>query len=215
MAVIVLATDTRATYDDVASVYAPIAVAVFVIVVGAIGLLVWRGRRRAAPAGTPRERPLAEGAYVGLLAVIVAVLVTVTFTGQGKIDAAAKEPGLPIDVVAAKWDWRFIYPGTGIVRTASPGTPATLVVPAGREIRFSATSRDVLHGFDIPERKFQRTLVPEREAHFAIVFPKPGTLDGGVCSFFCGLGHADMRFQVQVLSPAAFDAWLRARRSGA
>jgi heme/copper-type cytochrome/quinol oxidase subunit 2 len=27
---------------------------------------------------------------------------------------------------------------------------------------------------------------------------------------FCGLGHADMRFQVRVLAPAAFDAWARA-----
>jgi cytochrome c oxidase subunit II len=215
MAVTALATDTRATYEDVATVYAPIAAAVFVIVVGAIGFLVWRGRRRATPATTPRERPIAEAVYVGGLAVIVAVLVTVTFTAQGKIDAAAKEPGLAVDVVAAKWDWRFIYPGTGVVRTGSAGSPATLVVPAGREIRFSATSHDVLHGFYIPERRFQRTLVPERQAHFSIVFPRTGTLDSGVCSFFCGLGHADMRFQVQVLSPAAFDAWLRARRSEA
>jgi cytochrome c oxidase subunit 2 len=209
--VIVPAIDTRATYDEVARVYAPIAVAVFVIVVGAIGLLVWRGRRRARPGGR-EERPLAEGVYVAVLAAIVAVLVAVTFDAQGKIDDAAAQPGLRVQVVAAKWDWRFAYPGTGIAVTGRPGAPATLVVPAGREVRFTGTALDVLHGFWIPERRFQRTLVPGRPAHFTMVFPAPGVLENATCSFYCGLGHADMRFSVRVLAPAEFDAWLRAHR---
>jgi cytochrome c oxidase subunit II len=213
--VTVPAIDTRATYEDVARVYAPIAVAVFVIIVGAIGLLVWRGWRRADPSRGPRERPVAEGIYVAVLVAIVAVLVTVTFAAQGRIDDAAARPGLAVQVTAAKWSWTFSYPGTGVVRTGVAGTPATLVVPAGREIRFTGTSRDVLHGFWIPERRFQRTLVPGRAARFSIVFPHPGVYDNATCSFFCGLGHSDMRFQVRVLSPAAFDAWLRARRSTA
>jgi cytochrome c oxidase subunit 2 len=208
----VLAVDTRATYDEVARVYAPIAVAVFVIFAGAIALLVWRGRRRARGGGAS-EHPVAEGAYVVVLAGIIAVLVAVTFTAQGRIDAAASGAGVPVQVTASKWDWRFAYPGTGIEVVGRPGAPATLVVPAGREIRFTATALDVLHGFWIPERRFQRTLVPGRQAHFSIVFPRPGNLRTATCSFFCGLGHADMRFEVRVLAPPEFDAWVRARGS--
>ena len=206
------AIDTRDAYSDVAGVYAPIGAAVFVIVCGAIGLLVWRGRRRARSGGS-EERPVAEAVYVGVLAAIVAVLVVVTFRGQARIESAAAKPGVAVQVTAAKWNWTFAYPGTGIEVTGRPGAPATLVVPSGREVRFTASSLDVLHGFWIPERRFQRTLVPGRPAHFSIVFGRPGRLDNATCSFFCGLGHADMRFIVRVLAPADFDAWLHSHRS--
>jgi cytochrome c oxidase subunit II len=204
--------DTRGTYDTVAAVYAPIALAVFVLVLGAIGLLVWRGRRRARPGG-PAERPVAEALYVAGLAAVVAVLCAVTFTGQGRIEAATGKAGLPVQVTAAKWNWRFAYPGTGIAVVGRPGAPATLTVPAGREIRVTATSVDVLHGFWIPDRRFQRILVPGRSARFSLVFPRPGVIQNATCSFFCGLGHSDMRFLVRVLVPADFDAWLRAHRT--
>jgi cytochrome c oxidase subunit 2 len=209
--VLVAATDTRDAYADVAGVYAPIAAAVFVIVCGAIGLLVWRGRRRARRGGRD-ERPVAEAVYVGVLAAVVAVLVVVTFRGQARIESAAAKPGVAVSVTAAKWNWTFRYPGTGIEVTGRPGAPATLVVPSGREVRFTANALDVLHGFWIPERRFQRTLVPGRPARFSIVFGRPGRLDSATCSFFCGLGHADMRFTVQVLGPADFDAWLQSHR---
>jgi cytochrome c oxidase subunit II len=210
--VLVPATDTRDAYADVAGVYAPIAAAVLVIVCGAIGLLVWRGRRRAR-AGGREERPVAEAVYVGVLAAIVAVLVAVTFSAQGRIESAAARPALAVTVTAAKWNWTFRYPGTGIEITGRSGAPATLVVPSGREVLFTGNSLDVLHGFWIPERRFQRILVPGRPARFSIVFGRPGRLENSTCSFFCGLGHADMRFMVDVLAPADFDAWLRSHRS--
>jgi cytochrome c oxidase subunit 2 len=211
VSVLVPAVDTRDAYAEVASVYAPIGAAVFVIVCGAIGLLVWRGRRRARPGGR-EERPVAEAVYVGMLAAIVVVLVVVTFRGQSRIESAAAKPALVVGVTAAKWNWTFRYPGTGIEVTGRPGAPATLVVPSGREVRFTGNSLDVLHGFWIPERRFQRILVPGRSARFSIVFGKPGRLDSATCSFFCGLGHADMRFTVEVLAPADFDVWLQSHR---
>lgn len=198
-------------YDSVAAVYAPIAIAVFVIVVGAVGLFVWRGRRRAV-AGGAEERPLAEGLYVAGLAAIVAVLVAVTFTQQGRVEAAGRHPAVDVSVIAAKWNWRFRYPKYGIEVAGAPGKPATLVVPAGREVRFTATSLDVLHAFWIPARRFQRQIVPGRRTVFALTFPSPGLDDNATCSMFCGLGHADMRFQVRTLAPADFDAWVQANR---
>ena len=208
-----IAADTRAEYDGVAAVYGPIALAVFVVVVGAIGLLVWRGRRRAAPNGAD-ERPLAEAVYVGVLAVIVAVLVAVTFTAQGDIEAADRGPALEVSVVAAKWNWRFAYPRDGVEVAGTDDAPATLVVPAGRPVRFTATSEDVLHGFWIPDRRFQRQLVPGKRTRFTLTFPRPGFTSNATCSMFCGLGHGDMRFVVRVLEPSAFDAWARSGGRG-
>jgi cytochrome c oxidase subunit 2 len=204
--------DTRAEYDGVAGVYLPIALAVFVIVAGAIGWFVWRGRRRAGADGA-EERPVAEAVYVGVLAVIVAVLVAVTFTHQGRIEDAGAHPAVAVSVVAAKWNWTFRYPAYGIELAGSDRGPAELVVPAAREVRFTATSIDVLHGFWIPARRFQRQLVPGQRAVFALTFPRPGLEQNATCSMFCGLGHSDMRFRVRVLAPADFDAWVREHRS--
>jgi cytochrome c oxidase subunit 2 len=204
--------DTRATYDGVASVYLPVAIAVFVLFTGAIALVVWRGRRRAAPRG-PDERPVAELAYAGVLAAAVAVLVAVSFTHEARIENARAQDAVDVSVVAGKWNWVFRYPAYGIEVAGRPGVPATLVLPARRDIRFSATALDVMHAFWIPERRFQRQLSPGRTTRFVLSFPRPDVLRNGLCSMYCGLGHADMRFSVRVLDRPAFDAWAAAHRS--
>jgi cytochrome c oxidase subunit 2 len=207
-----LAVDTSDVYDRTAAVYAPIAVAVFVLVVGATLWFTWTGRRRGSPRG-PSEAHLFEAGYAAVIAVIVVVLVIVSFREQGRIDAAKASPvargDLRVRVVAAKWNWRFEYPGLGISVAGRPGVPATLTVPAGRAVHFHATSLDVVHGFWVPAMRFQRELFPGKDVPFTLTFPRPDVMDSGECSMFCGLGHSDMRFQVHVLAPAAFDAWAR------
>jgi len=202
--------NTREVYDDLAALYVPIAVVVFVLVTLAVIVFVWRGRRRDAPRG-PDENTRLELAYVAVLAVVVAVLVGFTYRAIDRENARASGPPLVIHVVAAKWDWRFEYPG-GHVETGSPnGSPALLTVPAGRQVEFDATSVDVIHGFWVPALKFQRQLIPGQTATFRLVFPRPGFTSSGTCSFFCGLEHARMRFAINVLSASDYDAWAASR----
>jgi heme/copper-type cytochrome/quinol oxidase subunit 2 len=215
--VVILAVDTRDVYDRTASVYAPIALAVFVLVVAATLVLTWRGTRRERPSG-PTEAHRIEAGVAVVIAVIVAVLVPVTLHEQGRVDAAkasAVAPGdLRVRVIGAKWNWRFAYPGRGIEVAGRAGAPATLTVPAGRPVHFAATSLDVVHAFWIPAMRFQRELFPGRDVRFTLTFPHPGLNTNAACSFFCGLGHSDMRFEVRVLPAAAFDAWASRAGSG-
>jgi cytochrome c oxidase subunit 2 len=205
-----LATDTRDVYDGLAALYVPIAVAVFVVVAVALVVLVRRGRRRAEPSG-PEENNRLELAYAGGLAVIVAVLLVATFRGIDRENAKAAGAPLVIHVVAAKWDWRFAYPGGHVETGAADGAPALLTVPAGRQIEFVATSLDVIHGFWIPALKFQRELIPGQTNTFRLTFPRPDFTTSGTCSFFCGLDHARMRFSVNVLAGPDYDRWAAAR----
>jgi cytochrome c oxidase subunit 2 len=200
--------NTREVYDDLAALYVPIAVVVFVLVTLAVIVFVWRGRRRDSPRGRD-ENNGAELVYVAVLAVVVAVLLGFTYRAMNRENARASGPPLVIRVTAAKWDWRFQYPG-GHVETGSPnGAPAQLTVPAGRQIEFDATSVDVIHGFWVPALKFQRELIPGRTTTFRLVFPRPGFTSSGTCSFYCGLEHARMRFAIRVLSASEYDAWAR------
>jgi cytochrome c oxidase subunit 2 len=84
------------------------------------------------------------------------------------------------------------------------------VVPAGTVIQFSLRSRDVLHSFFIPDMRFKRYAFPDHTNVFDLEFAESGRMPGA-CAQFCGWDHAEMRFDVLVLPPSRFDAWLSAR----
>jgi cytochrome c oxidase subunit 2 len=187
-----------------------VAVAVFVAFSGTIVLLAWRGRRRARSRGRS-EHNLLEGLYVAVLAVAAGSLVAVTFGAENDVRAATAAPALRVHVVAAKWRWRFEYPASGKVIQGTETRVPTLVVPADTDVEFEGGSLDVIHAFWIPAVRFQRELFADRPTRFRLRFEHPGFLSSSRCSFFCGLHHQDMRFGVQVLSPAAFRAWAARR----
>ena len=210
----IVAADTRDAYGDVEGVFLPVGVAVFVLVAAAIVSMVWRGRRRAAPRERHDNRPLDAAAAV-LLVVIAGVLVAVSFSAEDRVGEARGKPALHVRVVAAKWRWRFEYPGRGIAIQGTEDRVPTLVVPAGADIEVEGVSIDVVHAFWIPELRFQRELFARRPTRFTLRFERPGHLSSPRCSFYCGLRHQDMRFGVEVLATQEFRAWLRSRGAGA
>jgi cytochrome c oxidase subunit 2 len=182
-----VAVDTRGVYDDLAAVYLPVAIAVFVAVVGA---LAWVLRAQ----GRPRdERRGLEIGYALALTAVAAVLIALTFRATDRENARAAGRVDVVRVVAGKWDWRFQH-ADGRVETN------VLTVAAGSEVGFRATSVDVIHSFWIPALKFQRQLIPGQTVTFRLTFPREAWLTSGACSFYCGLEHARMRFSVDVVA---------------
>jgi cytochrome c oxidase subunit 2 len=181
-------------------------VAVFVAFSGTIVVLALRGRRRARGGGRS-ENNLVEGVYVAVLAVAAGILVAISLGAESDVRAATGTPGLRVHIVAAKWRWRFEYPGLGKVVQGTETRVPTLVVPAGTDVQFEGESLDVIHAFWIPAVRFQRELFAGRPTRFRLRFERPGFLSSSRCSFFCGLRHQDMRFGVEVLSRPDFRAW--------
>jgi cytochrome c oxidase subunit II len=209
-----LAADTIDAYRDVERVFLPVAVAVFVLVAGALVLLAWRGRGRDEPRRRAGHVPL-EAAWLVLLVVAATTLVAISFSAEDRVGSAQAGTAERIRVVAAKWRWRFEYPAYGVVVQGREGEIPALVVPAGTDVEFEAVSLDVVHAFWIPAMRFQRELFAERPTRFGLAFPEPGFIAGARCSFFCGLRHQDMRFAVDVRTPRAFRAWAARRRGAA
>lgn len=200
-----LVVDTRAEYAKLTSLYLPIGLGVFALVVIVFAAFVWRYRAgRDAPTGGPSEHMAIEGAWVAAIAITLVVLVVATFRVENRVDAVAAKPALTVHVVAAKWVWRFQYPDGRTSRDE-------LVVPSGRTIRFDAVSLDVLHDFWISALRFQRQVWPDHHERFDLVFPHPGEYSGQ-CAWFCGLYHDDMRFTVRALGASAFARWEAAQR---
>ncbi|OBH91478.1 cytochrome c oxidase subunit II [Mycobacterium sp. E2733] len=94
-----------------------------------------------------------------------------------------------------------------------------LVLPTSKRIQFRLASADVVHTFWVPEFLFKRDVIPNAEANNSInVFQvddikKPGAFVGH-CAEFCGTYHSMMNFEVRVVPPNDFKAYLQQRIDG-
>lgn len=95
------------------------------------------------------------------------------------------------DVVLRGEMWRFI--------------PAEIVVPAGVEITFIATSPDVIHGLHVADTRINMMLIPGQIALNHYTFREPGTYQM-VCHEYCGPAHHSMHGNVVVLPLDEFEA---------
>ncbi len=214
--------DTRGPYEQLESLYLPVAAAVFVLV--ALALVVVAVRFRARAGAQPSQRmsaPRLEIAYAVGLAIVAGLLLWRSFEAMSDSDpvvaraapaAGAGPSGLTIGIVASRWNWRVSYPGD-VVQTGDGRTrPATLVVPAGRPVRFELTSRDVVHALWVPELRAKYDAMPGYTNVFDLRFAAGADYDTVRCSEFCGDLHDRMLLRIDAREPAAFDAWLRDRQ---
>jgi cytochrome c oxidase subunit 2 len=208
-----LVIDTRHEFDQLFNdLYLPLMIAVAALVWGAVlfALVRYRARRGHVPSRRS-DAKIVESTYAVVLAGIAAFLVWHTFTTEDRVDRVAAGPGLRVDVVAFKWQWRFSYPGRGVTVVGTAARAPELVVPTRTTIQFSLTSRDVIHALWIPELRFKRDAFPHRTTKFDLMFDEPGEFTGR-CAEFCGLDHADMTLHVEAVPPAAFRTWIATRR---
>jgi len=94
-----------------------------------------------------------------------------------------------------------------------------LVLPAGKRIEFQIASADVVHAFWVPEFLFKRDVMPDPKANasdnvFQVAeIPEPGAFVGR-CAEMCGTYHSMMNFEVRVVEPNDFKAYLQQRIAG-
>jgi cytochrome c oxidase subunit 2 len=202
--------DTHHAYEHLQGIYFPIAIAVFALVVLGVAVLLWRGTRRVRAAG-PSEMLSFEVLYAFGLAAVAAFLVWTTFRAETPVDRVVARPALRIEVTAGQWSWRFRYPNGVTVVAVATWHPAVALVPTGAPVEFDGISEDVIHGFWVPQLRFQRQLLPGHVARFDLIFHDEG-LYGGVCSVYCGEQHGEMHFELEAVSPRVFREWLARER---
>ena len=80
-------------------------------------------------------------------------------------------------------------------------------VPVHRPVRLELTAPDVAHSWWVPELPGKRDAIPGRTNQLTFTATKTGTFRGQ-CAEFCGVQHAVMRTEVEVVPGAEFDQWL-------
>jgi cytochrome c oxidase subunit II len=79
--------------------------------------------------------------------------------------------------------------------------PAEIYIPAGSEVDFFVTSKDVVHGFNIYEKNVNMTAIYGNINKSTVKFDKPGIYKI-TCHEYCGVGHQAMQAQVIVNDPS-------------
>lgn len=76
--------------------------------------------------------------------------------------------------------------------------PPELEVPVGSKVKFIATSKDVVHGFEISGTNVNMMLEPGYISEYTTTVDKTGEYLI-VCNEYCGVGHAQMHSMLKVV----------------
>jgi cytochrome c oxidase subunit 2 len=75
--------------------------------------------------------------------------------------------------------------------------PNQINIPAGSEVDFFVTSKDVVHGFNIEEKNVNLMALYGNINKTTVRFEKPGIYKI-ICHEYCGVGHQSMQAEVIV-----------------
>ena len=212
-----------------------IAVAVFVLVEGALVYALFRYRHkpgRAIPAQTHGNSKL-EITWTILPAVLLAGISVPTVATILELNRKPEGQVLNVNVSGHQWWWEFDYPGPKI-RTANimhipTGTNvyvslcAVGLTDGGNGPAYGGTCGDqptpgvgdaVIHSFWVPELNGKQDVVPGRTNHLTLYADHPGTYEGQ-CYEYCGFSHANMKFKVVAQTPSDFQAWVAEQQAPA
>ncbi|MBN8543948.1 MAG: cytochrome c oxidase subunit II [Alphaproteobacteria bacterium] len=130
-------------------------------------------------------------------------------------------PDLTVKAVGHQWYWSYEYPDAAIEFDSNikkgdellDGEPRLLavdnpiVVPVGKTVRLQLTGADVIHAFAMPSFGVKMDAVPGKLNETWFKAEQEG-IYYGQCSELCGKLHGFMPIQINVVSEAAYEAWL-------
>jgi cytochrome c oxidase subunit 2 len=141
---------------------------------------------------------------IGFPVVVLSALMVYAFGVGERIVRHPGPPDLLVEVVGQRWWWEVRYPGA-----ERPVVTANEIhIPAGRDVEFAVSTRDVIHSFWVPNLGGKIDMIPGRTNRIRLRADRPGVFRGQ-CAEFCGAQHARMAFLVVAHPPAAFDDWLQ------
>ena len=204
----------------------PIITAICVLV---LGLLIWvvvRFNKRANPTPARWSHNTAIEVLWTVVPVLILMFIAIySFRLLFQFHDLPK-PDVVVKVTGYQWYWGYEYPDHGVdeitstllpkEEAAAKGEPYLLgvdnpmVVPVGKNVRVVVTGQDVIHAFGVPAFGFVVDAVPGRVNEIGFKADRVGKYYGN-CRELCGVDHAYMPIQINVVTQAEFDAWVAAQ----
>src|SRR5690242_1657968 len=189
--------------DDIQTTTFKWALAVFVLVEGALIYAIFRFRGKP---DDPEPRQVHGNTTIEIIwtvipALILAAIAVPTVRGIFETNATPTGDVLKVEVVGHQWWWEFRYPELNLT------TANEVHIPVGQTVSFHMSTADVVHSFWPPRFAGKRDVFPNRETRMWFKAEQAGEYPGQ-CAEFCGIEHGRMAFRVRAQTPEEFQAWV-------
>jgi cytochrome c oxidase subunit 2 len=206
---------------------------IFVLAQVALGILIIRYRDRGGRSDYSHGNVTLEILWTSATAILFVGLAILGRNAWANLHFLGAAPGaLQVEVTGAQFEWQFRYPGPdGKFGPTDPknineaaGNPLGLdlahpdakddvvmpvmAVPVDREVEVILRSKDVIHGFWVPNLRIKQDAVPGLAVRIHFTAQKTGEYEVA-CMELCGLGHYRMRTTFTVMPEADFQRWLQ------
>ena len=166
-----------------------------------------RGRARAVEGAQVHGHTRLELIWTAFPVVILAIIAGFVFYELPNVDSApaAADP-IHVTVEGHQYYWQFDYADS----PDQARSIGTLHVPVGSVVDLKVVSPDVIHSWWVPALGGKLDAIPGKTNFLTMLPTKLGTFRGQ-CAELCGVQHAAMLAQVEVLPAAEFDSWVQSR----
>ena len=202
----------------------PIITVIVLFVLALLVICMVRFNKRANP--TPARwshNTVVEVIWTGVPVLILMFIAIFSFKLLFKYHDMP-QPYMTVKATGYQWYWGYAYPDQKIDEITSTVTPEDkttpqlyrlaadnpMVVPVGQVVRVLVTGADVIHSFSVPAFGVKIDAVPGRVNETWFKAEQVGSFYGQ-CSQLCGINHAFMPIQVNVVSQADFNAWVASK----
>jgi cytochrome c oxidase subunit 2 len=139
---------------------------------------------------------------IGIPAVVLFIVIGLTLVSMQALRVPEDETAMTIEVVGHQFWWEVRYPDYDVT------TANEFHIPINTPVKLELYTDDVIHSFWVPELQGKMDMIPGIRNETWLEASRPGTYEG-ICTEFCGLQHANMRFFVTAQSQENFDTWMQ------
>lgn len=187
------------------------AVFIFILIIAGFFFIITQSlliyfaiRYRKKPGQEPVATPYITGNQtLEIIWITIPSLLLVAIFAYGLVVFVKMRTPIPgateIQVTASQFQWSFKYPDG---RSAAN----ELRLAIDKPVKLIMTSRDVIHGFFIPQYRQKQDVLPGRYTYLWLLPKKTGTFDI-YCSQYCGTGHSLMRATLIVMPQLEYRNW--------
>ncbi|MBX9614296.1 MAG: cytochrome c oxidase subunit II [Caulobacteraceae bacterium] len=204
----------------------PVIVGICLLVLGLLAWIVFRYNAKANP--TPAKWSHNTAVEIIWTVLPVMILVGISLFSFRLLFAYhdMPTPDMTVKATGNQWNWGYEYPDQGVAEYISNMLPEDearaqnvpyrlavdepIVVPVGKTVRVLVTASDVIHSFALPAFGLKTDAVPGRVNETWFRAERTGIFYGQ-CSELCGVDHAFMPIQINVVTEAEFAAWVVSR----
>ncbi len=193
-----LALDVDLLYLFLVSISAVFSVGIAVVLV----IFAVKYRRRS---DAERPQEIHGSLLLELIWSVVPFLITIViFVWGAVVFFTMNRPpdnAIEIQVVGKRWMWKLQH-------MTGQREINELHVPAGRPVKLTLTSEDVIHSFFVPAFRMKKDAVPGRYNVAWFQATRSGRYHV-FCAEYCGTQHSRMIGSIVVMEPADFQTWLQ------